>query len=64
MALICTPGDRSAPLTTGCEAVVAVEMMSAPRTASAAEAAGANWNAQPRGHLRQIFFAASPSSRP
>src|SRR4029077_18759828 len=40
MALMCIPEARSAPLSTGCDAVVAVQIIWAPRAASEAELAG------------------------
>src|SRR5258706_15197898 len=40
MALMCTPEARSGPWRTGCDAVVAVQIMSAPRAASEEELAG------------------------
>jgi len=39
-ALTCAPGRSQAPCSTGCAADVAVTMMSAPRTASSADAHG------------------------
>src|SRR5260370_39199173 len=40
MALMCTPEARSGPWRTGCDAVVAVQIMSAPRAASEEELVG------------------------
>src|SRR5258708_32989257 len=37
---MCTPEARSGPWSTGCDAVVAVQIMSAPRAASEEELAG------------------------
>src|SRR5216683_2573174 len=63
MALMCAPGARSAPLTTGCAAVVAVETMSAPRTASAADEHGCT-RIPSRSDISLQKFSSLAASRP